>query len=163
MANAQVVQVADAIAAAILAEWQVSLVPPSGSDAVTRVYEVPVADPEFVETFLGRQVWVFPSEYGGGFSPVTRGIDNLRPRIAVVIAERYTSQAPVPNSWLDVRTAFVEQIVYAVMADQRRAAMFPGLIPEADGAQVVVYDAELLIHQRLFLSMVTVQYKLLYP
>ncbi len=157
---AQIIAVADAAAAAILAAWEASALPPGGADAVTRVYEVPLADAEFAEAFLGRQVWVFPAEYGR--SAITRSLDNRRPKLAVVIAERYPAQAPVPTDWLDARVSFVEQIVFATLADPRKPALYSGLTAEDDGASVVVYDAELLIQQRLFLSMVTVQYRQLY-
>lgn len=160
----QIVQVADACVAVVQRTWEAltaPLGPPAPYDGVSRVYEVPIADPEFAEQFQGRQVWVFPAEYGR--QAFTRGQDNRRPKIAVVIAERYTAQGPVPAQWIDDRVAFVEQAVFTPLADPRQPAIYTGLIPEDDGASVVVYDAELLIFQRLFLSMVTVQYRLLYP
>lgn len=158
---AQIISVAEACAAAVLAAWQASGTPPAPADGVARVYEVPLADPEYAENLQGRQVWVFPAEYGR--QAFTRGTDNRRPRIAVVVAERYTAQAPVPTAWLDERVAFVESVVFNRLADPRQPAIYTGLIPEDDGASVVVYDAELLIFQRLFVAMVTVQYRLLNP
>ncbi len=159
--DSQVIQLADAVAAAILSAWNASSSPPGVSDAVARVYEVPIADAEYLDSLTGRKVWVFPAEYGR--AGLTRHQDNFHPKIAVVIAERYTDEAPVPTAWLDVRTEFVEQVVFLPIADPRRAQILTGVTPEDDGANVVVYDAELLVMQKLFLSMVTVQYRLQYP
>lgn len=162
--NAQVIQVADACAAAIRAAWDASVdhAPLAAPDGVERVYETPIADPEFLEAFAGRQVWVFPVEYGR--TAMSRSQDNRRPVICVIVAERYADgPAPVPTEWLDERVAFVEEVVFNRLADPRKPTIFAGLTPEEDGATVVVYDAELLVMQRLFLSMVQVRYRLQYP
>src|SRR4051812_9804659 len=105
MANAQVIQAADAAASAILAAWNASSSPPGASDGVERVYEVQVSDPEFLDALAGRQVWVFPGEYGR--DAFDRAADDYAPHLTALIAERYTDAGPVPKAWLDVRTAFV--------------------------------------------------------
>lgn len=151
---ARILAIADAIAANIAALWAASSSPPSGSDAVTRAYEVPIGDADDESNIIGRQVYVFPTEF---HSPelATRGEDYRDYEISILTAERYADAAgQATKAWLDVRVAFVEQIVWLPLSNATKAFVFGQVFSQLD--DVIVYDPQELRTKKLFLSLVNV-------
>lgn len=102
---ARIVEVCDAVVAAILAEWTASASPPGAADGVERVY----TEPAKFGSMTGRRVWVSPAGVAG--ETASRAEDVGVSTVAIVVAERYTGQGAPPVAWVDERVAFVQLVL----------------------------------------------------
>ncbi|MBN9521083.1 hypothetical protein J0H58_21620 [bacterium] len=108
MPQARIIEVCDAVVAAVLAEWAALRGSPvAAPDECVREYVVPVG-PEEIGLLTGRKVWVAPGGYGG--ENASRGEDQDQHTVAVIVAERYPDGSKPPREWTDERVVFVERL-----------------------------------------------------
>lgn len=142
---ARVSKIRTALLALIEAEW-VHTAP----DEVIEdyLYDIYAAD------LTGRKVLVVLDAYSG--FPATRGEDTTDYGYQVWIAERYTGAGYPPNSWIEERLEFVEELV-ALLGNVRRVPFLttePEVFPlEAD--VTTAYDIVELSETKLFISVIT--------
>lgn len=155
MATARILQVCDAVAANINSLWAaLTGDTPVGTSQAQRVYEVPVGADAEQNTVTDRQVYVFPIEFAKP-SDATRKERYQDYTLEVVTAERYTGPAPTPDAWLDVRVTFVEQVIWLPLSDPRQPNVLSGVYNWRP-SEVVAYDVNELVKNKLFLSWVKV-------
>lgn len=151
---ARIVEVCDAVVAAVLAEWAVvqgSAV--AAPNECARVYVTPVG-PDDIGRLTGRKVWVTPANYAD--EPASRGEDQDQHTVAVIVAERYPDAGAPPRAWLDERVAFVEA-VYDLLANYKPVRSPGALLVGSparrhwtERAQVAVYDWAFLDEHHVF-------------
>lgn len=156
MANARVIDAADAAVALIAAAW--NPVAPSG---VRRAYpnqRIDLTAESAAELLQGRQVYVFPGSPVTS-RPMTRG-DLWRTYVLrVLVVERFADAGDPPADWIDERTAFVEQVVFDVLSNpdlKLVGQLTPD--PEQDASIDEVVAADLLRDLKVFWSYASVPY-----
>lgn len=140
---ASVLDIADAVVAAIEAAWG-----PTDPDSVERDYLFR-AD---LDRMQGRQVRVYPLSYTD--NPASRGsVDGGESicefGIGVTVAERCTEAGKPSREWVDERVTFAEEKVYNVLSN-RLPGVSKSLTLEADAGSV--YDIGILGQNRAFWS-----------
>jgi hypothetical protein len=119
-----------------------------------------VNNPSLADRFTGRRLYVFGTgEIHEG--ALTRGEDDNRYRIGVVVFERHVGDGPASadTTWIDGRVAWVEENVFDFLGDARSPALEDtDLIPFSQ-EWVTVYSADLLRQLSLFRSEVSMVYR----
>ena len=136
----------DQLAAALAAAWG-----PVAPDGVERCYFKRIPD-EGAARLLGRQVYLFPTDYDNG--PADRGEDEYTHRVTALVVERYPDAGDPPTEWTDERVDFVfESIVQGLdFSHDGPPSWNPKLLTLS--ADVRVCDVERLTTQKLFHSSV---------
>lgn len=153
MPDARIITVCDALVSAIDTAWTGK----GTGDAVFRVYLAPVTVEE-LNSLVGRQVYVFPGAYSKELE--TRRENRYTLTIGILTIERYTEAGPPPTAWLDDRTAFVEQTVYAAVDYDGRTMLAIGSRRIwTDSIEVETFNLDMLNEKNLFWSELTVTMK----
>ena len=139
MADARIIEVCDAIVDKVTLAWV-----PLGADGVSRQYLTPVKA-EFIQ---GRQVYVFPANYGD--EPADRADDLKEHRVALLVVERYTDAGAPTVEWIDERVNFVQTFLWDELTNPRSQAILDDLWPHT--GEVAVYDVAMLSEKKLFWS-----------
>jgi hypothetical protein len=144
---ARILDACDTVVTAIGAAWN-----PSAPNEVKRVYAptigLSIDNPDTL--ISGRKVYVFPGNWGTP-GAASRGEIFKTHTVSVLVAERYTDEAELPDSWIDERVLFVETI-FDLLANPTtiHTGALVSLYRDADDpAEVdVVYDLDLLLTER---------------
>jgi len=146
----------DQLVSIIGASWN-----PVGPSAVQRVYFMR----QVAKDLAGRQVWVFPTNYG--ISAENRSENAVRHRVSVLTAEKYgdinTAGLP-PTAWIDTRVDFVfTTIVDGLYFAQGGPLVFGSRRVWTAGAEVEVCDLEkITTTPAVFWSLVDLEFEELY-
>ncbi|WP_020467850.1 hypothetical protein [Zavarzinella formosa] len=144
---ARIVALADAVASAIAARFP--------DETVTRSY----LDEAELSEITGRMIYVHPGPWAE-VEPATREQKWRDFTIEVVIRDRHTAAGTLPDSWVDDRMAFVEE-VWAFAGDERDAALGEAIgdaIPNATEV-TVPYEPDYLRDFKVFQAEFTVTYR----
>lgn len=127
-----------------------------------------VSDYEFEidsKTHKGRKVYIVPAT--GAISPVDRGTDLRDLGLLFLVVDKFAKdegQGRPPEDWTDERVEFTEDLL-GVLSNPRQANLLAvdgqsrsGFWPQLS-EWTTVYDADLLLEKRLFLSVITVTYR----
>lgn len=128
------------------------------TDAVVeRLYLAPLD----MATDTDRHVWVFPSVYGS--NPENRGEDSLTYRVAVVVAERYTSPGEPTVAWVDTRVTFTQEKVFDTLDFSRDPLVF-GTTRRllTTSGELTAYDPDRL-QRGLYWSEMTLEFREIKP
>lgn len=142
---ARIVQVRNALAAAISAWWT-----PSAPDAVLTPWRFDLD----TKTHTGRKVYVFPSDYTT--ENIARGFEQGDYGFTLIVAEKYEEQGEPPDAWTDERVEWCESL-YQLLADPE-ALLLSSLWPQ-EAAVTTVFDLEELSARKLFFSVLNVTYR----
>ena len=143
---ARIVEVRNALAAAISAWWA-----PSAPDAVLTPWRFDLDS----KTHTGRKVYVFPSEYAT--ENVARGFEQGDYAFALVVAEKYEEQGQPSDAWTDERVEWCESLL-ALLSNPASRLLDNALHPQ-DAAVTTVCDIEELTARKLFFSVLNVTYR----
>lgn len=149
MPEARVVDVAEAVAAAIAAGPFTD--PPIEPASVERVWGFDLEG----DRTTGLRVYVFALAYSQP-ETATRSEDLKEHKVGVVVAERYTGQGEPPKAWVDARARWVEVNVWDRVGDVRgfeAAGNWP------DTGDVSVFDPQLLRELKVFYSEVELAFR----
>lgn len=138
----------EALVTVLTAAWN-----PVAPDAVEWCFFKRITD-EGTRKLLGRQVYLFPTDYDN--APETRGEDVYTHRITALVVERYpeTDAGDPTRDWIAERVDFVHtQIVQGLDWSHDGPPAFNGKLLTLS-ADVVVVDIEQLTTQRMFYSSV---------
>lgn len=144
---ARILDACDTVVSAITAAWS-----PSAPDEVKRAYAPTIGlskdNPDTLIT--GRKVYVFPGNWGTPGAASRSEIFKTH-TISVLVAERYTDESEMPESWIDDRVLFVETL-FDLLANPTtiHTGALVNLYREADDPAQVdqVYDLDLLLQER---------------
>lgn len=117
--------------------------------------------------FSGRTIWVVPAAYMDA-QRLARKLVHKGVKVIVVVAERYESPAqsdpdePVPNEWVDTRVDWVEEHVFDLLNEtgvHDPAGRLLGRFQPWSCEVTVVFDAERLNTDKVFWSLIEVEYR----
>lgn len=151
MADARIIQAADAAVALILAGWTGR----GADDGAERVYAPRVhLSGDEAPALAGRHVYVFPFPYSA--EQLDRGSQWRRYSLRVLIVEQYKSAGDPPTSWIDERVYFVEQKVFNPLANES-LKLIESMSADLDAVSTLdeVCDRETLIQHKTFWSYAT--------
>lgn len=151
MADARIIQAADAAVALILAGWTGR----GADDGAERVYAPPIhLSGDEAPPLAGRRVYVFPGPYSA--EQLDRADQWRRYTLRVLAVERYPDAGDPPTGWVDTRVNFVEAKVFNALANQSlklTGQMTPD--PEFTATIDELCDREILIQHKTFWSYMT--------
>jgi len=142
---ARIVEVRNALAAAITAFWT-----HSSPDQVRTPWRLDYT----VKTLTGRKVDVYPSEYLT--ENVARNFEQGDYTFAIVVAEKYEEQGEPTDAWTDERVAWCESLLEHLNdpANQLLSSLWP-----QEAAVTTVCDLEELTVRKLFFSVLSITYR----
>jgi len=113
MADARIIQAADAAVALILAGWTGR----GADDGAERVYAPTInLSGDDAPRLAGRHVYVFPGPYSA--EQLDRADQWRRHSLRALVVERYADAGDPTRAWVDERVNFVEQRVFNPLANQ---------------------------------------------